>query len=81
MNNADYGCINANYDCIYADYGCINADYGCINAGYDCILVKKPGKQVFVSGGVDYNQLMLPLIEKRIRQELLNSREKFYDPS
>ncbi|XP_061184476.1 proteasome assembly chaperone 4-like [Saccostrea echinata] len=44
-------------------------------------LAKKTGKQVFVSGSVDYDQLMLPLIEKRIGQELQNFPEKFYDPN
>nr|XP_034300422.1 proteasome assembly chaperone 4-like [Crassostrea gigas] len=44
-------------------------------------LAKKTGRQVFVSGTVDYNQLMLPLIEKRIGQELQNFPEKFHDPS
>nr|XP_022321045.1 uncharacterized protein LOC111123175 [Crassostrea virginica] len=54
-------------------------DSHCLNIGQR--LAKKTGKQVFVSGSVDYNQLMLPLIEKRIGQELMNSPEKFYDPS
>ncbi|XP_062609176.1 proteasome assembly chaperone 4-like [Saccostrea cucullata] len=44
-------------------------------------LAKKTGKQVFVSGSLDYDQLMLPLIEKRIGQELQNFPEKFYEPN
>nr|XP_022321056.1 proteasome assembly chaperone 4-like [Crassostrea virginica] len=54
-------------------------DSHCLNIAQR--LAKKTQKQVFVSGNVDYNQLMLPLIEKRIGQELMNSPEKFYDPS
>ena len=79
--NTDYSCIDAYYNCNNADYGCINADYDCMNADYECIITKKTGKQLFVSGSVDYNQLMLPLIEKRIGQELMNSPDKFYGPS
>ncbi|XP_071166679.1 proteasome assembly chaperone 4-like [Mytilus edulis] len=33
-------------------------------------LAKKTSKQVFVGGNMNYNQLMLPLIEKRIGEEM-----------
>lgn len=40
-------------------------------------LAKKTGKQVFVSCDFPYNQLIQPLIEKRIGEELKNHPSKF----
>ncbi|KAK6185418.1 hypothetical protein SNE40_007660 [Patella caerulea] len=40
-------------------------------------LAKKSGKQVFVSSGLTYDQLLTPLVEKRIFEELRNQPDKF----
>ncbi|KAK3096506.1 hypothetical protein FSP39_000816 [Pinctada imbricata] len=53
------------------------SDSPCVNIAQR--LAKKTGKQVFVSGDLAYNQIMLPLIEKRIGEELKNFPEKFFD--
>lgn len=40
-------------------------------------LAKRTNKQVFVGGSLSYNQLMLPLIEKRIGEEIKAHPEIF----
>ncbi|KAK3596752.1 hypothetical protein CHS0354_038749 [Potamilus streckersoni] len=52
-----------------------NSDSGCLAMATR--LAKRTGKQVFISGDLTFNQIQLPLIEKRVAEEMKQHPDNF----